>query len=747
MGSEVKSTLILTAQDRTKAVFDQVERRTKGLVSTFTGVRTQLAALAGAAGFGLAARAALETAETFVRLNSALGIPVESLQVLKGVAAQTGVDLDTLARASIKLGGQVGDVLVGKTTEGTQALQRLGISARDLEPIANDSAAVMRLFGDRLNELPAGAERAQIAAALLGDKLALTVAPALTKISETIPEVTSDLDRLGLRLTGLEVERVAQLEDEFDRVRNLLDDGMQKALANVQPFASALVETFIDLAEAERKASEESGEFGFESGAAIATFLELMDRASDGLQLIRALFNELETKVLEFSLASQEAFASLFRFTKGSAFFEELKKGIQGTRKELEENRAEVIRLQDALFADSATKAGEVYAKNVAAQLAKVQSTFRAAGGGFEGSALDPAGAARAQKALDQQREQARQRLEQLRESLLNEEDALRSGAAKQIAVVTEAQRLIGLAETAAATLRLAIAQKLQTDLAALEDKRLDPLRQAFEQVRTSLLTEQEVLEEQLNQRLATIQENLDERTISEQQAAEQRIRINDAYWEAIRAKDEEEVRQQSEMRQKQLDEEATQLQGILDFNRDTIEQIVNFGALSTTEQFATITGAAAQAFAALGATNKKAFELYKKFALAEAIITGVRAVQSAYAAGMAAGGPAGPVVAAAYAAAALAFTAAKIAAIRSASFGGGSAGGGSAGGGRGAGSGGGALNGSSADTRETEQRRGVGVVTINLHGNRFDRDHILEIVEGLNEALGDNAVLQIERR
>lgn len=69
---------------------------------------------------------------------------------------------------------------------------------------------------------------------------------------------------------------------------------------------------------------------------------------------------------------------------------------------------------------------------------------------------------------------------------------------------------------------------------------------------------------------------------------------------------------------------------------------------------------------------SKKAFELSKKVAVASAVIDGYKAATSAWAAGMATGGPWAPAVAAAYTVASLAKTGAQISAIRSQSFSGG---------------------------------------------------------------------------
>lgn len=69
---------------------------------------------------------------------------------------------------------------------------------------------------------------------------------------------------------------------------------------------------------------------------------------------------------------------------------------------------------------------------------------------------------------------------------------------------------------------------------------------------------------------------------------------------------------------------------------------------------------------------SKKAFEITKKAAIAASIIKGYEAATSAWAAGMATGGPWAPAVAASYTAASLAKTGAQVRALQSQSYGGG---------------------------------------------------------------------------
>lgn len=152
--------------------------------------------------------------------------------------------------------------------------------------------------------------------------------------------------------------------------------------------------------------------------------------------------------------------------------------------------------------------------------------------------------------------------------------------------------------------------------------------------------------------------------------------------------------------------------------------------------------GAIANSFASiLGDTatySKKAFDLNQKVSLGQAIVKGYDAANSAWAAGMATGGPWAPAVAASYFAASVAKTATQIQAIRSQKFGGG--GSGSAGGGTGGASG--ALPGASVPQQANVRQNTV--ATINLQGDTFSRDTVGALIGQINNALEDGYSIRV---
>ncbi len=140
---------------------------------------------------------------------------------------------------------------------------------------------------------------------------------------------------------------------------------------------------------------------------------------------------------------------------------------------------------------------------------------------------------------------------------------------------------------------------------------------------------------------------------------------------------------------------------------------------------------------------SRKAFEIGKAAALAEAVIKGYQAAVSAWAAGMSVGGPYAPAIAAAYTAASLVQTGTQIAKISSMSFGGGSSSGGGGGGGGGgdfaaagrSGNGDGGASSVGAPAR-------TGVILHMPDDALMDGQGFRRLIDKLNEATADGAQL-----
>ncbi len=203
-----------------------------------------------------------------------------------------------------------------------------------------------------------------------------------------------------------------------------------------------------------------------------------------------------------------------------------------------------------------------------------------------------------------------------------------------------------------------------------------------------SFMTEQEMLQENYNRQLEMLREFRDQRLITEEE-------YNDL------------ERQLTEQHQRELADAEAQSQ------RQRMGQIS--GAL----------GEMAGIIESYGNSN---LEVVRGLRIAEAVIDGISAAQSAWRHGMATGGPA---LAAAYTAMSLARTGGMISQLRSSGKGG-SAGGGAAGGG--------AVSGGTAQSPQVSRN-----VAIQLTGgNMFSRDQVINLINGINEAVEDGAIVRV---
>ena len=134
-----------------------------------------------------------------------------------------------------------------------------------------------------------------------------------------------------------------------------------------------------------------------------------------------------------------------------------------------------------------------------------------------------------------------------------------------------------------------------------------------------------------------------------------------------------------------------------------------------------------------MNSESRKMFEVGKAAAMAQVLIDTPKAAMSAYSA-MAGIPVVGPALGAAAAAAAIASGMSQLQNIKSTSFGGGGGGSG------GIDAGGGAVGGASAEPQEIVQRTDVAVTLV---GDNFGGDGVVNLIDRLNEAVGDGATLR----
>lgn len=226
-----KTSIVLTADDKTRAAFDSAKRNLDGLTSVAGKLNSVLGAVGiGASLGGLATfvKGSIDAADNMRDLAIATGTSVEALARYQLAAKQSGTDIETVAKAMGKL-----SVYMAKNSEEAASL---GITARD-------PAQALAQLADVLAQVEDPAQRNALAMNVLGRSYA-----------EVMPLLAQGGDELRKQAdaAGPYAKRMADLADKADRFNDSLAALAQQGSAALLP----MVDAFLDMADAATQAAE-----------------------------------------------------------------------------------------------------------------------------------------------------------------------------------------------------------------------------------------------------------------------------------------------------------------------------------------------------------------------------------------------------------------------------------------------------------------------------------------------------------
>lgn len=733
MTTDVNSRLVITAEDRTSAAFRAVEQRADRMAAGFASAATALitaGAAAGGAMLLMAARGA-KAGEELIKLSQAFNIPASKLANLQTAAELTGTSIEAIGKAALRLGGVVGDSLTGKTSDATAALQALGITQQQLAPIQNDTEAQLKLISERFSALPPGIQRSELAADLFGQKLATQLIPFLLEGAEATRQAEADLAAFGIELTDLDVARAEQLGDQFDRVRGLTRAMSIEMASTLAPVVTALLDTFADLAAEERGAGEDGLSAGKNIAIGFALALDAVDRIEDFITLVRIGFKQLQLEASELA----DRFDFIDNIPSVSPFIASLKVlrgGIEQSDESTGKLRDEIDGLFTGLEKDlNDPSLGSKFFDHFEKRLQEIPSIPVAVSEGLTGGA-----AAADKKAL----ESFRNRIDKIIESTATEREILEQAFSDNFDTLVEADQKKIITHDQFNQVRLKLEEKFQADLAKITERENKPTEQ---------------LQKQLDDRLSALQAKQGTEVQQRQTAFELELAAFDAQFQAKLGQEDaylqarallistseaaiQKIKDDARLLEEEKEVEAKekklqQLAEITGIQQQTLADLFNFQNLGFSGQLGALASFGASFTGMLAGHSKKAFEINKKFAIAEAIISTLKGIDIAL-------GSAPPPVNFVLAAAVAAKGFATVAQIKSTQPGGG----GGSGGGGGASPSGSSLGGSgvggSSIARADETQTGPTTVSIALHGRLFDRAAAIELMEQLNELASDRA-------
>lgn len=264
-----------------------------------SGLRTGLLALTGAASAGAVALVAL-TKSSFdnisaqVDLARRVGASVAAIQTLQHAAELSGSSNEALAKTLGMLNVKLGEAAQKGAGPAYEAIQRLGLSIKDLA--AADADVRIKMISDAMAELGMTTQQEAATLRALGVKQQ-EVINLFQEGSQAIDDSRAELKAWGVLLSDTDAAKVEQTGDALDKMKTILQGIGNQIAIRIAPSLEAFVNKLGDLAKngnivdmAFTKLNELFRSFNEEvirDGATISVFLRKLQLAEEVISSFR----------------------------------------------------------------------------------------------------------------------------------------------------------------------------------------------------------------------------------------------------------------------------------------------------------------------------------------------------------------------------------------------------------------------------------------------------------------------------
>lgn len=171
-----------------------------------------------------------------------VGLTVESLQQLQFAAEQSGVSAETMTHSMALLSRHLYDAKNG-SKEASLAFSRIGISSAQIAGFKNAEDALFAI-ADKIQGIEDPIKRLAVSQELLG-RGGYKMVAFLAKGSAALRQQKEDAQKLGLVLSGPQVEALEETEHAFQRLHAVMRAFGASIAAQIGPVFSMLVDKFI----------------------------------------------------------------------------------------------------------------------------------------------------------------------------------------------------------------------------------------------------------------------------------------------------------------------------------------------------------------------------------------------------------------------------------------------------------------------------------------------------------------------
>lgn len=215
----------------------------KRIESSFSGVKSLFAGLAGALSVGAVASSLKTIIDDLDKLDEAaqsVGVSVESLSALNYVGRMNGVQFDDMTTALTKLSVKMQDAASG-SKEASALFSDLGVKVTDSSGRLKSADVVFSEIADRFSKLEDGAAKTALAVDVF-DKSGARLVPVLNQGAGGLESMRKEAEALGGIIDGKLTKQAAEFNDNMDRLAVVSSAAGRSIAAELVPFLTELSE-------------------------------------------------------------------------------------------------------------------------------------------------------------------------------------------------------------------------------------------------------------------------------------------------------------------------------------------------------------------------------------------------------------------------------------------------------------------------------------------------------------------------
>lgn len=239
------------AQTAVKNSTQRMKAHVESLNTTVESVKVPfialLAVLAGGAMFKESIEKVAELGERLNVLGQETGLTAESLTRLRYAADLSDVSVETLDVGLKRLARSMQEAAKGGAGPATDAFTAMGIAVRDADGSLRPMDAVLLDVADHFQRYENGAAKSALAMNLFG-RSGADLIPLLNQGREGIAALEREADRLGVTMSGADVEAALEYDDAMKRVNAEMSAAERTIVLALMPALTAVAEAFTESA-------------------------------------------------------------------------------------------------------------------------------------------------------------------------------------------------------------------------------------------------------------------------------------------------------------------------------------------------------------------------------------------------------------------------------------------------------------------------------------------------------------------